>query len=194
MSRRSSLSWFLASSLLVVACGDGSDPASPSDTGSDPRETASTGHDAGSKDAGVRGTTRDASSRVVDSGTDPTTGDPTTGEPPVIDAGHRDAGAGKGDAGSSNPGTPDAGGTGSVCDTLTYDSFGQPFLSKYCVSCHGAFLPQKNIKLDSLSGVQANTSKVKSEVASKSMPPGGSAAPTAAERQQFGQWIDCGPK
>lgn len=191
MSHRSHPSWFLALSLLAVSCGDGSGPDLPTDMESDPSETASTGHDAGSKDAG-RAATHDAGSShvTVDAG------DPPIGEPPAVDAGHHDAGAGAGkpDAGKTNPATPDAGGTGGACDSLTYDSFGQAFLAKYCVSCHGGFLPQSGVKLDSLSGVQASKSKAKSQVSSSSMPPRGSATPSAAERQQFGQWIDCGPK
>lgn len=86
--------------------------------------------------------------------------------------------------------TSDAG----SCDALTYASFGETFLSNYCVSCHGPTMAQKNIRLDSLAGLTAAKAKVKSEVSGGAMPPRGSKAPSSQERAELGQWINCGAK
>lgn len=127
---------------------------------------------------------------VVDAGEDLPAPEPRDAS--VRDAGRAtsDAGSTRSDAGST---TQDAG-AGSLCDTLTYTSFGQKFMTDYCVSCHGSTLAQKNIRLDTLAGVTASKSKVKSEVSKNAMPPFGSKAPSSAERTQLSQWITCGPK
>lgn len=199
----SRFSLFVLGSALVVGCGSdpSSDPAAGEDDNSS--ETGSETPDASVKDAGKSSTSvKDASAprTTVDAGSH-TTGSPSADAAPAQEP-HVDAGTGQTteDAGKADAGhVADAGhaadaGSGSTCDTLTYDSFGQMFLSNYCTTCHGATMAQAGIKLDSLANVQTNKSKAKSEVTKSSMPPRGAKAPTAAERTQFGQWIDCGPK
>ena len=187
-------------SLWLVACGD--DGASLTPGGSDDTasgEAADTGVHTTKADAGKH----DASLVHAPDASNDTVDELDASEPSVpphkADAGIGSDAAATADAGSSadaskpvvDAGKSDAG--ASTCDTLTYDSFGQAFLMSYCVNCHGPTLAQKNIKLDTLAGVVAKKSQVKSEVSGSSMPPFGSKAPTAAERKQFGQWIDCGP-
>ena len=177
-----------ALSLLILACACGGDdnPQSPDDddTEDDGDDRSSSSRDAGTKDASTKDAGKASDAGSSDAGKATDAGSTDAGK--VTDAGSTDAGkvtdAGKADAG------------GSACDTLTYDSFGKAFLTSYCTSCHVGAAAAKGVRLDSLAGVTAAKSKVKSEVSRSAMPPLGSKAPTSAERTQFGQRIDCGPK
>ena len=88
-----------------------------------------------------------------------------------------------------------AGGGGSCADggALTYTTFGQGFMGKYCVSCHGSGRTEAGVVLTSLSGVRSRASQVDAVAGSgASMPPLGSTAPSSAERASLSQWIACG--
>jgi hypothetical protein len=92
--------------------------------------------------------------------------------------------------------TPDASGDGGAsCATLTYQSFGQQFLTTNCTSCHTGTRAQRGILLDTLAGVQTNKAAIRRQaVTGTSMPPRTAATkPSAADRQKLGQWLDCGP-
>jgi hypothetical protein len=108
-----------------------------------------------------------------------------------VDAGRSDAGAAdaSADASRADAGTPGA--DASTC-TLTYANFGQQFLTTYCVGCHGATSPRANVRLDSLSGITARKAQAKAAVLNNIMPQGLN-KPSDADRQRFGQWLDCGP-
>jgi hypothetical protein len=101
------------------------------------------------------------------------------------DAAWAEAGA---DASRADASAPDAAGS---C-TLTYANFGQQFLTTYCVGCHGAVSPRANLRLDSLAGITARKVQAKAAVLNSVMPQGTN-KPSAADRERFGQWIDCGP-
>jgi hypothetical protein len=198
--------------LLVTACGDETAPDPTDDESSDEPEVptgskkdASVKRDASTKDAGRKqdaatasddqdDTEDDTSDDEQDASADQEPADAGAVEPK--DAGKQDAGkadAGKADAGRADAGSADAGGGAASCDTLTYDSFGKAFLTKYCVSCHGTTIAQAMVRLDTLPGVTAAKAQAKKEVSSGAMPPLG-AKPTADEKTKFGSWIDCGPK
>lgn len=97
--------------------------------------------------------------------------------------------------------------TASVCpptSTLTYESFGKPFMEAYCTRCHSSELTGAARNgapsfhdFDTLFGIQAVSDHIDETTASgpdatnSSMPPDG-AEPTLAERQQLGEWIACG--
>lgn len=192
----------LFAALLVGSCVNDTGAGEPSDTDeaateADPTATvrdsgtSTKGHDAGSSSSGH--STPDAA-RAPTPTDDDDTGQ-TMDPPEEVDAGKgvAKADAGKPDAGKADAGKADAG-SGSACDSLTYASFGKGFLDKYCISCHGGTRAQSGVALDTLAGVQSSKAKTKSEVASSSMPPLFQTAPSAAERTQFGMWIDCGPK
>jgi hypothetical protein len=189
--------------LLLVACGDDSTAAAPDESSDDDPSSVGAKKDASASSTHADASTRaDAGKRDAAAATDPNepSSDPDAGEPtqPTKDAGSRfvnDAGSGVGtgsDAGKADAGHADA--SVNPCDSITYDSFGKAFIASYCVSCHGPTIAQGNVKLDSLAGVTASKGKVKTEVSSSAMPPFLSPAPTAAERKELGQWIDCGPK
>jgi hypothetical protein len=102
------------------------------------------------------------------------------------DAAAADAGS---DASRADASTPDA--ASNTC-TLTYANFGQQFLTSYCVGCHGAVSPRAGVRLDSLGGITARKVQAKAAVLNSIMPQGTN-RPSAADRERFGQWIDCGP-
>jgi hypothetical protein len=97
--------------------------------------------------------------------------------------------------------------TGSVCppgSTLTYETFGKPFMEGYCTRCHDSKLEGAERKgatsfhdFDSLFGIKAVskhidlTSAAGPAATNTSMPPNG-ATPTLEERRQLGEWIACG--
>ena len=91
----------------------------------------------------------------------------------------------------------DGAATGSTCpttQTLTYESFGQEFMSKHCLACHSASGPDSP-KLDTLEQIQANLSAIEKVAAAgpdsvkTSMPEGGSV--DEAERRKLGEWLAC---
>ncbi|MFT3697306.1 MAG: hypothetical protein QM831_29455 [Kofleriaceae bacterium] len=75
------------------------------------------------------------------------------------------------------------------CDsTLTYDNFGESFVSEYCSSCHAG---KQRPDLSSQSGIQANVDDILNEaVYTSDMPDGGSL--TNEQRITLGQWLECG--
>lgn len=100
-----------------------------------------------------------------------------------------DAGGGVLDGG----GAPDP-----ACASLTYASFGEPFLEKYCIGCHLGARAVGGVDLSTLAGLKMNAEQVVAHAVEKPvvkpMPPAGARQPTDAERMQLGQWISCGPK
>lgn len=89
-------------------------------------------------------------------------------------------------------------------NTLTAQSFGNDFMSNYCVRCHSSSLaglarqgaPQ-DVNLDTVEGVRAHSKDIdknagaSATVTNTFMPPNGS-APSVEERRQLSQWLACG--
>jgi uncharacterized membrane protein len=96
-----------------------------------------------------------------------------------------------------------SGATGATCpdggSALTYENFGQPFMTNYCVRCHAAGDVSGGVSLDTQSSVQSHIAQIDGQAAASanvvntSMPEGGS-APSDAERIQLGEWLACGAK
>lgn len=88
-------------------------------------------------------------------------------------------------------------GAASACASLTYASFGKPFLQKYCVGCHTGAAASDGVDLSSLAGVKTNKREVDAHAVrtprTKPMPPPGMPQPTAEERKKLGEWLTCGP-
>lgn len=98
--------------------------------------------------------------------------------------------------------------TESVCppaSTLTYASFGKPFMEAYCTKCHHSALRGAERMgatsfhdFDTLFGIKAVhehidfTSASGPAATNTSMPPDGHPQPTREERTQLGEWIACG--
>ncbi len=86
--------------------------------------------------------------------------------------------------------------TGSVCPTdsaLTYENFGQNFMSTYCIACHAS---KESPHLGTVEQIRAHLSDIDRAAASGPnstntfMPEGGSVPTT--ERQKLGEWLACG--
>jgi len=81
---------------------------------------------------------------------------------------------------------------------VSYESFGGPFLLNWCVGCHSSALGADarqgaplGIDFDTLDGVRAHADRIRAvAVDVPRMPPLG--GPRPAERQTFGEWLDCG--
>jgi hypothetical protein len=120
------------------------------------------------------------------------------------DSGHEEGTAGDGDHDPSKPiGTP----SGATCpdgNTLTYDTFGKPFMDKYCVRCHSTKLKTDVERMfappghdfdvfEGIIGVAEHVDQYAAAGPDKvntMMPPSG-AKPTMEEREQLGQWLAC---
>jgi cytochrome c5 len=97
--------------------------------------------------------------------------------------------------------------TGATCpqgSTLTYQNFGQEFMTTYCTRCHSSTLTGAARMgapafhdFDTLEGIKGVSNHVDQtagsgpEATNEAMPPSGG-MPTLAERQMLSEWIACG--
>ena len=97
--------------------------------------------------------------------------------------------------------------TGSSCpttQTLTYGTFGQPFLTSYCTRCHSSVLSgdarkdaPEDHNFDTVLGVRGFLDHIDEAAAAgpdavnTRMPPS-DPRPTLGERQKLGEWLACG--
>ena len=99
---------------------------------------------------------------------------------------------------------PATGATCSPASTLTYATFGQPFMASYCTRCHSSTLTgdarmgaTEFHDFDTQIGVRVVMDHVDQAAGSgpnatnDQMPPEG-AAPSLAEREMLAEWIACG--
>jgi len=94
-------------------------------------------------------------------------------------------------AGSNNPGGGGSTGDDSGTSTaVTYAGTIQPFLTKYCTSCHNPTTAMSPI-LNSYDTAKANATACNNDLEVGTMPPSGT-KPTAAEKQAFQEWITLG--
>lgn len=86
--------------------------------------------------------------------------------------------------------------TGATCatgSTLTYATFGQAFMDKYCLECHAG---KDKPDLSTLAAIQKESAEIMSTTAAgptgtnTNMPE--DAEPTVEERTQLGEWLACG--
>lgn len=102
-----------------------------------------------------------------------------------------------------DPGTP----SGATCDgsSLTYENFGQGFMTNYCNNCHSSALKTEEERqcapsdhnFDSLDDVLLNSEHIDGHAAAgpnsvnNEMPPSGNKMPTDQERMDLGTWLAC---
>lgn len=111
-----------------------------------------------------------------------------------------DAGGGGTHHAAGSSANAGSGGAGASCSTVTYATFGQTFLTTYCLGCHGGTVTgaarqgaPTDAVFDTLAEVKAASRKLMTEVVTKrTMPFGNAMKPTDAERTEFGQWLSCG--
>jgi uncharacterized membrane protein len=84
--------------------------------------------------------------------------------------------------------------------TLTYASFGQPFLDQWCERCHAASAPSRNgappnVTFDTHDDVLKWRDRIFARAAdhNSSMPPGPDGPPDA-DRQRLADWLSCGAR
>ena len=88
--------------------------------------------------------------------------------------------------------------------TLTYESFGKPFMEAYCTRCHSSELVGEDRNgapsfhdFDTIYGIRVVSDHIDETTAAgpaavnDSMPPDGD-RPSLEERELLGQWIACG--
>jgi uncharacterized membrane protein len=80
---------------------------------------------------------------------------------------------------------------------LTYQTFGEPFMTDWCTGCHSAELDPSmrqaaplDVNFDTLDEVRAQAQAISISVAQATMPPEG--GPSDDERATLVQWIACG--
>jgi uncharacterized membrane protein len=101
----------------------------------------------------------------------------------------------------ASTGCGDDGASACAEPAATYGSVGKPFVDKYCASCHAGTLTGSarqgapaGYVFDTLAQVESHAKDIHQDVVVTMVMPFGSASlkPTAAEREQFGKWLDCG--
>ena len=82
--------------------------------------------------------------------------------------------------------------------SLDYASFGEPFMEKWCNSCHSASEGQRkgapgDVRFDSVEDVRRWRERIfaRSALDNDSMPPGLD-DPPASERRKLAEWLACG--
>jgi uncharacterized membrane protein len=80
---------------------------------------------------------------------------------------------------------------------LTYETFGEPFMTDWCTGCHSDLLPPgmrqnapTDINFDTLDEIRAQSQMISLTVQQATMPPEG--GPSDAEREMLVQWLGCG--
>jgi uncharacterized membrane protein len=97
--------------------------------------------------------------------------------------------------------------TGASCptgSTLSYQNFGQTFMTSYCTRCHSSSVTGAarqgapiGVNYDTVEGVRAHAEMIDLHAAAgpnavnTEMPPSG-LLPPEAERRQLGEWLACG--
>jgi uncharacterized membrane protein len=97
--------------------------------------------------------------------------------------------------------------TGAECDSsLTYDSFGQDFMEKYCLRCHSETVPKaqragapEDHNFDTLEDIRFLRAHIdglagKGPDATNTDMPRDNPKPTDAEREKLSKWLACGAK
>jgi len=83
--------------------------------------------------------------------------------------------------------------------TLTYETFGQPFMLDWCTGCHSDALPPGQrqsapvyLNFDTLDQVRAWSTQIQIRAGptEPTMPPAG--GPSVAEREMLAEWLHCG--
>jgi uncharacterized membrane protein len=83
---------------------------------------------------------------------------------------------------------------------LSWENFGEGFVTRYCTSCHGADVPEADrndapdgVDFDSLEDVVAWASRIEARAVDfADMPPGGGPGPE--ERHRLAEWLECDVK
>ena len=80
------------------------------------------------------------------------------------------------------------------CNTVSYANVGKPFMTQYCIGCHGTMSSNRqgaptDITLDSLENILTYLDIVRDELLSEEMPPSGGVTEESIELMV--QWLEC---
>jgi uncharacterized membrane protein len=88
--------------------------------------------------------------------------------------------------------------------TLTYQNFGQTFMSTYCTRCHNSALTgsarkdaPSDVNFNTIEGIKAESKEIdkwagaSATVTNDSMPPDGE-KPSVEDRRKLSEWLSCG--
>lgn len=196
MAVRIKLSTLLFAGLLLGACAEEGGPQTPRDVDDDTSSAMGSKDDddgADDDDSDDDGSDEDAGADDDDAGSDDD--DDSTAEDEDAGAAEDEDDAGatedEDDAGAAE----DEDEVAASCDELTYEDFGEDFIDTYCIACHTGDEPVGGFPLDTLDDIAEHKAEIIEQVVvAKEMPPKGSKAPTAGEREMLEAWLDCGPE
>ena len=124
---------------------------------------------------------------TAEGGTSGEGGTPGTGGTTDIDGSVSEAGVSEAGAGGTGGTTTTAG--------VSYKNTIAPMMAASCAisgPCHAGSSPALNIGLDTYAGVKANAAVSNSAIQDGSMPIGGGAKLTAADKKNFQDWVNAG--
>ena len=80
------------------------------------------------------------------------------------------------------------------CDTVSYANVGEPFMTQYCVGCHGMVSSNRqgaptDVTLDSKENILTHLDTIREELLLETMPPSGGVTEEGIELVV--QWLDC---
>lgn len=82
----------------------------------------------------------------------------------------------------------------SDCAAVSYTNVGEPFMTQYCIGCHGTMSANRqgapnDVTLDSLENIEEHIEAIRGEIVLGDMPPSGGVTPENIELMV--QWLDC---
>ena len=80
------------------------------------------------------------------------------------------------------------------CDTVSYANVGEPFVTQYCIGCHGMVSSNRqgaptDVTLDSMANILIHLDTIRDELLLETMPPSGGVTEEGIELVV--QWLDC---
>lgn len=77
--------------------------------------------------------------------------------------------------------------------TLSYENFGEPFFTAYCVRCHGGANGYSSRSFTTVASIRAQKERIFANAAAgnTAMPPGPD-DPSEQERDNLAEWLSCG--
>lgn len=80
------------------------------------------------------------------------------------------------------------------CDTISYANVGEPFMTQYCIGCHGIVSSNRqgaptDVTLDTMDNILTHLDTIQEEILLETMPPSGGV--TQESIDLVVQWLDC---
>ena len=80
------------------------------------------------------------------------------------------------------------------CDTVSYANVGEPFMTQYCIGCHGMVSSNRqgaptDVTLDSMDNILLHLDTIRDELLLETMPPSGGVTEEGIELVV--QWLNC---